>query len=206
MEDFGLYVILTNPMLSHEQIAQICVDEGVKMLQLREKHLSDQELLTLGKKITKITKGTQTKFIMNDRADLALLIEADGVHLGQDDVTLKEARQIVGPDMMIGRSTHSLLQSKEAIEEGADYIGFGPIYKTPTKKNPDPTVGTDQLKEVVQFSPVPVVAIGGISPETLQPVLAHSKNFAVVRYLMETEDVKNRISKLQKSLATFFIS
>ena len=201
MENFGLYVILTQPRLPHAKIAEICVKAGVKMLQLREKHLSDQALLSLGKEIKRITKGSSTKFIINDRVDLAFLMDADGVHLGQDDLCIADARKIVGSDIIIGRSTHSIEQANAAIAEGADYIGFGPVYETPTKAVPDPTVGLALLKKAIHTSPVPVVAIGGIFPKTLDSVISTgAQNFAVVRYLMETDEVESRILQLLFSI------
>jgi thiamine-phosphate pyrophosphorylase len=198
MRDFGVYVIITKPVLSYRRIAQLCVDNNVKMLQLREKHLSDREILVAAAEILEVTRGTDTLFVMNDRADLAMLAGADVVHLGQGDISLAEARRIVGQDMKIGLSTHSIEQARAAIAEGADYIGFGPVWPTPTKAIPDPAVGLAQLAEVVAFSPVPVVAIGGIFPENLPQVLeAGARNFCLVRHLMETPDFDLRLKALQ---------
>ncbi len=170
MTDFGLYVIITKPVLSYRRVAEICVANGVRMLQLREKGLDDKALLAAAAEVRDVTRGTETMFVMNDRADLAVLAEADVLHLGQGDISLADARRIVGGEMKIGLSTHSPAQARDAIAAGADYIGFGPVYPTPTKAVADPTVGTSQLAEVVGFSPVPVVAIGGIFPENLDEV------------------------------------
>jgi thiamine-phosphate pyrophosphorylase len=204
MNDFGLYVIITNPVLSYGEIAGVCVARGVRMLQLREKGLSDRELLAAAAEILAVTRGTDTLFVMNDRADLAALSGADVLHLGQGDISLKDARRIVGDRMMIGLSTHSPGQAHDAIAQGADYIGFGPVWPTPTKAVPDPEVGTEQLAGVVGFSPVPVVAIGGIFPENLDSVLAAgARNVCLVRHLMEsptTEELSGRIELLQNRL------
>lgn len=198
MENFGLYVIITKPILSYKQIAEICVEKGVKMLQLREKHLSDRELLAVAREISAITKGTATNFIVNDRVDIALLSDADGVHLGQDDLSIAEARKIIGNDKIIGLSTHSIQQAKDALSQNPDYIGFGPIYATPTKEIADPVVGTELLSEVLAFADVPVVAIGGIDENNATCVIdAGAKNICAVRYLMNTLDLGSRIDHLK---------
>lgn len=199
MADFGPYVIVTDPVLPYRRIAEVCVERGVGMLQLREKRLDDRAVLAAAAEITAVTRGTGTRFVMNDRADLALLSGADVLHLGQGDISLADARRIVGPGMTIGLSTHTLQQARDAIAQGADYIGFGPVWATPTKDVPDEVVGLDLLREVVGFSPVPVVAIGGIFPENLHEVLATgAKSFSLVRYLMSTPDLDSRILTLQR--------
>lgn len=201
MKDLGVYVIITNPVLSYRRIAEICVANGVRMVQLREKHLDDKAVLAAAAEILAVTRGTETKFVMNDRADLALLAGADVLHLGQGDVSLADARRIVGPRMPIGLSTHTLEQARRAIGEGADYIGFGPVWATPTKDVPDEVVGLELLREVVGFATVPVVAIGGIFPDNLGQVLATgARSFSLVRYLMETPQLDERIRELQSML------
>lgn len=204
IDNFGLCVIITRPNLSYSQIAQVCVERGVRYLQLREKDLSDREILEAAKQILSITRGTSTKFIMNDRADLALLAKADMLHLGQSDISLAEARHIVGESMPIGLSTHSLEQAHSAIAQSPAYIGFGPIYPTTTKKIADPTVGTGLLTEVLSFANIPVIAIGGIFPSNVEQVVtAGAKNISLVRHLMEcqsTDELNDRIEQLQQAL------
>ncbi len=197
MNNFGLYIIITRPHLPHTTIAERCVANGIKMLQLREKHLSDKELVKIGKDIRSITKGTKTAFVVNDRSDIAVICEADYLHLGQDDITIEDARKIVG-DMKIGLSTHSIEQAKEALTKKPDYIGFGPVYPTNAKVNPDPPVGTGKLKEVISFADVPVVAIGGIFPENIRNIIdAGAKNIAMVRYFMQTNDFDKRVKDIK---------
>lgn len=199
--NFGLYVIISKPVLRYSEIAEVCVSEKIKYLQLREKHLSDRELITIAKEIQSITKGSETKFIINDRIDICMLAETDGVHLGQDDICIEDVRCILPADRIIGLSTHNIRQAQEAISKKPDYIGFGPVYKTPTKAKPDPVVGCEKLKEVLSFSLVPVVAIGGIDHTNISNVLdVGAKNLCMVRYLMETVDFKTRLKKVKEMI------
>jgi len=202
MTDFGLYFIVTNPGLPYRTLAQICVDRGIRYIQLREKELSDREILRAAGEILSVTKGTDTRFIMNDRADLALLSGADGIHLGQDDISPEQGLRLFPESKIIrGLSTHSAEQARTAWKKNPDYIGFGPVYPTPTKKNPDPAVGTDQLRLIVQVSPVPVIAIGGLFPNNLASVLeAGARNVCLVRHFMECrreEELLKRIDNIQ---------
>lgn len=197
MEDFGLYIILTKPLLSYSVIAEKCVAHGIKMLQLREKHLSDRELIKIGKEIRDITKGTGTKLVINDRPDIAIICDADFLHLGQDDISINDARKIVG-NMKIGLSTHSIEQAKEALKNNPSYIGFGPVYPTNAKAIPDKPVGIEQLKQVLGFASVPVVAIGGIFPENIKHIIGvGAKNIAMVRYFMQTSEFDKRVNEIK---------
>ncbi len=199
MKDFGLYAIMTSPRAGHRRFAEICVEEGVCILQLREKNLPDGQLVAIANDIRAITKGTGTSFVVNDRADIAARCHADGLHLGQSDMDIEKARDIF--DGIIGLSTHSIRQAKDALEKQPDYIGFGPVYATPTKAIPDPVVGTELLAEVARFANIPVVAIGGIFPENLPEILrTGARNVALVRFLMEVEDPRERIRFLQKTI------
>lgn len=196
MENFGTYIILTKPQLPYTTIAEKCVEAGIKMLQLREKHLSDRELIQIGRDIRSITKGSETSFVINDRPDIAVLCDADYLHLGQDDITIEDARKIVG-NMKIGLSTHSIEQARDALTKNPDYIGFGPIYPTNAKAKPDKPVGTKLLKEVLSFAKIPVIAIGGIFAENINEVIdAGAKNIAMVRYFMQTTDFTQRVNEI----------
>ncbi len=200
MKDFGLYIIISSPQLPYETIAKKCVYYGIKMLQLREKDLTDRELIRIGKQIREITRGTHTNFVINDRPDIAMICEADYLHLGQDDIPIELARKIVG-NMKIGLSTHSIEQAKEALSKKPDYIGFGPIYSTNTKAKPNKPVGVDQLKEVLKLADVPVVAIGGINESNIINVInTGAQNVALVKYLMLTNELDKRIIKIKKML------
>lgn len=197
---FGIYVIVTKPALSHAKIAEISVKRGVKIIQLREKDLPDKDLLNIAREMKSITRGSDTLLCINDRPDIAALCEADCLHLGQSDISINDARKIVG-SMKIGLSSHSLQQANRAISQNPFYIGFGPIWPTPTKAIADRTVGVENLRKVLQISTVPVVAIGGIFPENLGEVIsAGADTFASVRYLMQTVDFEKRLTELQNKL------
>ncbi len=200
MRDVGLYAIMTAPRAGHRAFAEACVECDVRILQLREKDLPDHELIAIAREIRSITRDTETMFVINDRPDIATLCNADGLHLGQSDMDIDDARKLFGG--IIGLSTHSISQAEEALKRNPDYIGFGPVFPTPTKAIPDPAVGTDNLRKAMLLASVPVIAIGGIFPENLPEVLgAGAHNIAVVRHLMEVDDPRDRIRQLQDMIA-----
>jgi thiamine-phosphate pyrophosphorylase len=142
-----------------------------RIVQLRNKRASTQELLEAARKLRSLTRAAGVAFCVNDRVDIALLAAADVVHLGQDDLPLSAAREISGERLMIGISTHSPAQAREALAGGADYIGFGPVFATASKENPDPVQGLEALAEIVRIAgSTPVVAIGGITPQNAAAV------------------------------------
>jgi thiamine-phosphate pyrophosphorylase len=147
------------------------VGAGVHIVQLREKRLSDRELLARARLVRDLTRGTGTLFIMNDRPDLAVLSGADGVHIGQEELTVKEARLIVGAQSLVGVSTHNIEQARQAVLDGADYIGCGPTFPSTTKDFSE-FAGLDYLRQVAQEIRLPAFAIGGINEENLELVLA----------------------------------
>jgi thiamine-phosphate pyrophosphorylase len=204
MKDFGLYIIITDPVLPYNKIAEICVEEEIRYLQLREKHMSATDMINVSREIMSIVSESSTKFIINDRPDVAMAIGADGVHLGQDDIPVEYAREILKKSSLFGLSTHNFDQAREALKKKPDYIGFGPIYKTPTKQIPDPVVGTERLQKVLEFSDVPVVAIGGIDETNVRSVLeAGAKNICMVRYFMQTENLRQRIRTMKQIIAEY---
>lgn len=202
--DFGLYVILTQPELKHTEIAEICVKRGIRYLQLREKNLDDRDLLQMAKDLSSICRHSETRFIINDRVDIALLSGADGVHLGQEDISKKDAELLLGSNKIIGLSTHNVSQALNALKEMPDYIGFGPLYPTPTKLKADPVTGLEPLKAVLESSriyQIPVVAIGGIDLSNIHDVLdSGANNLALVRYLMNTHHFSERLDLITEKL------
>jgi thiamine-phosphate pyrophosphorylase len=155
------------------------LDGGLRWVQLREKVLPRREIFHLAERLRKITSQYGATFIVNDHPDIALASGADGVHLGQDDLPLEEARKVVG-EKIIGISTHSLEEAIDAQNRGADYIGFGPIFGTTTKDNPLPPRGVKALREVSEAVAIPVVAIGGIKLENLKDVLTSGASAVAV--------------------------
>ncbi len=142
------------------------------MLQLRAKSAGAADLAALARAVLPAARAAGVPLCVNDRLDVALAVGADAVHLGQDDLPLGEAREIARGRLLIGISTHNPMQARAAIAGGADYIGFGPIFATTTKANPDPVVGIDGLRQVAVHAAVPVVAIGGITLERVADIAA----------------------------------
>jgi thiamine-phosphate pyrophosphorylase len=187
-ETFGLYAILTDPVKGYEYTAELFVDYRLPFIQLRMKKEPENVIRKTAEKLLSITAGSGSKLIINDHPDIAAAAGADGVHLGQDDTPYENARRIVGPDAIIGISTHSIEQTRSACMLRSDYIGIGPVYATPTKKKPDPVIGIDGMKKMLAAAILPAVVIGGIDLTNLREVLgAGAKNFCMVRQLMQAE-------------------
>ena len=191
LKNFKLYAITDLKAENPQILEQIkgALRGGVDMVQLRSKTLSDHALFKLGEKMRMLTRQMKKLFIVNDRVDLALLLDADGVHLGQDDLSIASARRILGKNgKIIGRSTHSLKQAMKAEREGADYIGFGPIFGTPTKPTYQP-IGLKPIHQVMKRVRIPVVCIGGIERSNIDKVInAGAQRIAVVRAIFSTAD------------------
>jgi thiamine-phosphate pyrophosphorylase len=172
---------------------------GVDIFQLRDKHASEDELLRAAEAIRRLCDEHGALFVLNDRPDLAVAAGADGVHVGQDDMTVSDARAIVGPDLLVGRSTHTPEQIDGA--HGADYIGVGPVHATPTKLG-RPAVGTDLVTYAAAHARVPFFAIGGLDGATLPgAVAAGATRAAVVRAISESPDPEAAARALRAALA-----
>lgn len=175
LEAARLYVLVEGRehLAAFEELIRALVCSGVDMIQLRDKRLADAELLARARRLRALTRGTSTLFIMNDRADLARLTEADGVHVGQDELTVGQARAIAGAGALIGVSTHSLEQARKAVFDGANYIGVGPVFASQTKSFAlDALRGVDLLRAVQAEVALPAFAIGGIDRGNLTQILA----------------------------------
>ena len=199
-EHFGLYLILTHPVAGYEVCAKAAVDCDVRYLQLRMKDAPRPTLLETARAIRAITRGTQTRFIVNDDLSVAMEVDADGLHLGQGDPCLSEARKAWNnPGKILGLSTHSAGQAMQALESSPDYIGVGPVFPTPTKANADPALGVERTAQIMQDSPLTAVAIGGINSRNLPDLMeAGIGNFCVVRAVNNASDPITAIRTLQK--------
>jgi thiamine-phosphate pyrophosphorylase len=173
LEGATLYVLLDGrgSPEAFEKIARELIDAGADVIQLRDKQLNDRDLLERARRLRSLTAGTRTLFVMNDRPDLAAIVEADGVHVGQDELPVRDVRRIVGPRMLIGVSTHSLEQARQAVLDGASYIGVGPTFSSRTKAFASFT-GLELLREAAAAIRLPAFAIGGITLDRLDDVLA----------------------------------
>jgi len=152
-----------------------------------------------------MTQHTGALFIINDHLDLALAVGADGVHIGQDDLPLSKVRELLGPDFLIGVSTHSPAQAQAAVKDGADYIGVGPLFATQTKIDVCDPVGLDYLDYVIQNLKIPFVAIGGIKEHNLASVLkAGAQTVAFVTEIVGSPDIAGKIKRLQRLMETHY--
>jgi len=199
-DTFGLYLILTDPVAGYEACAKAAVDCGVRYLQLRMKDAPHTTLLETARSLRGITRGTPTRFIVNDDLAVAIESDADGLHLGQGDPPLAEARKAwTSPGKIFGLSTHNAEQAKQALECSPDYIGVGPVFPTPTKVNADPALGAKEAGRIMRGSPLTAIAIGGINADNLPDLLeAGIRNFCVVRAVNDAPDPVGAIRNLQK--------
>jgi thiamine-phosphate pyrophosphorylase len=202
----GIYGILGEKFScgrSNADVARQMTDAGVRIIQYREK-LKDKSIRAIYEEclsIRRITAEAGALFIINDYAEIALMVGADGVHQGQDDLPVSELRRIA-PGLLIGCSTHSPEQAEQAVRDGADYIGVGPIFSTQTKEDVCAPVGLNYLDYAAKNVHIPFVAIGGIKRETLPQVLAHgAKTVCLVTEIIGAENIGQRVREIQQIMA-----
>ncbi len=198
-----LYVLLDGQRSPEEfeRLVRSLIEAGADILQLRDKRLDDRELLARGRLLVAATRGSGTLAIVNDRPDLAALAGADGVHVGQEEVSVKDARRIVGPDALVGASTHSIEQARQAVLDGADYIGVGPVFPSDTKRF-ERYPGVELLRAVAAEIRLPAFAIGGINRSNIAKVLAAGAARVAVGSAITSADDPARAAK---ELATTII-
>lgn len=193
----GLYVILDPDLFPDTNLVdavQLMAKTGVRIFQYRDKSASMKDALHQLLPLREATANLQVLLIINDRCDLAKAIGADGLHLGQDDLPVNEARTQLGAEAIIGLSTHNLIQVQEASTRGADYIGFGPIFPTSTKHHHEPPVGIEGLRDIRRHTTLPLFAIGGITqPSVASLYEAGADGIAVASALSKGPDLQTTV-------------
>jgi thiamine-phosphate pyrophosphorylase len=187
-----LYVILDAALLKipAKECAKSLVDAGARLIQYRNKRASGRELFETSRELAEYLNPLGVQFIVNDRADVAVLAGAGGVHVGQDDLGVEQARRVVGEDKWVGISTHNSGQFRSALQTSAEYIAVGPVFATGSKENPDPVVGVGFVRETRGMTERPIVAIGGITLERASEVLnAGADSVAVISDILRAENV-----------------
>ncbi|NIM58011.1 MAG: thiamine phosphate synthase [Candidatus Aminicenantes bacterium] len=185
MKKIGKLHVLTDTILqsrfSHQDIARLAIAGGADTIQFRQKTGSTREMIEIARQLRQMCVAAEVTFIVNDRVDVAIAAEADGVHLGQDDFPIPLGRELLGKDLIIGGSAGTLEEAHKCLAEGADYIGFGPVYHTTSKLDAGPVSGVDLLTQAVESIPLPIVAIGGINAENAPEVMqAGAHGIAVI--------------------------
>ncbi|MEN6627902.1 MAG: thiamine phosphate synthase [Candidatus Sumerlaeia bacterium] len=200
----GLYLILTDPAIGYEKLAGIAVRLKVGAVQLRAKNMDGGPLLELARRIREITGGSQTLFIVNDRPDIAKLAGADGVHLGQSDLPVADAREIVGGRVLVGKSTHNRSQLAAALREKPDYIGIGPVFATGSKADHAPVLGVEKAGRMRKAARgIPAVAVGGIAGDNVGELVANGfECYAMIAHICKSPDPAGAIKKLMKNSNT----
>jgi thiamine-phosphate pyrophosphorylase len=195
LEDARLYFVTG---IVPERTLAAALAGGVDVVQLREKLAGDEEIVRAGRLFRRLTRDAGALFVVNDSPELALRCEADGVHVGQDDLPVAQVRALVGDDLLVGLSTHSPEQLRAAA--GVDYVGVGPVYATPTKAGREP-VGLELVREAARSAKVPWFAIGGIDEaNAAEVVAAGAERIAVVRAIRDADDPRAAAARLRAGL------
>ena len=190
-----LYVILDAALLTvpETECAHKLIDAGVRLLQYRNKGASARELFESSKRLSSLLIPIFIIFVVNDRADVASSAEASGVHVGQEDMGAGAARSVIGAGKLLGVSTHTLEQFKQAVATSADYVAVGPVFSTSTKANPDPAVGIEFIRRIRPLTDKPIVAVGGITLErALEVIQAGADSVAVISDILLAPDPGQR--------------
>lgn len=174
-DDVGRLHVLTDFHLqqqrSHGELARLAIRGGADSIQFRQKHGGIQNILIEARKVAKVTRDASIDLIVNDRLDVMQAVDAEGVHLGQEDFPVDEARAILGPEAIIGATATKTTQVVDAYDMGADYVGFGPVYPTTSKRNPKSVKGPEGVRAASEAVPIPIIAIGGITHDRVRPTL-----------------------------------
>jgi len=205
MKQIGKLHILTDTVLqsrfSHMEITRLAIAGGADTIQYRQKSGSTREMIEIARNMKRLCSEAGVTFIVNDRLDVAIAAEADGVHLGQDDFPIPMARGLLGEGRIIGGSAATLDEARKCLSEGAGYVGFGPVYPTSSKDDAGPVSGIDILKQVVEVIPLPIIAIGGVSAENIPDVMrAGAHGIAVISAVCCQDDPEEATRALYQAL------
>ncbi|MFH1931582.1 MAG: thiamine phosphate synthase [Pseudomonadota bacterium] len=205
MKQIGKLHILTDTVLqsrfSHMEITRLAIAGGADTIQYRQKSGSTREMIEIARNMKRLCSEAGVTFIVNDRLDVAIAAEADGVHLGQDDFPIPMARDLLGEGRIIGGSAATLDEARKCLSEGAGYVGFGPVYPTSSKDDAGPVSGIDILKQVVEVIPLPIIAIGGVSAENIPDVMrAGAHGIAVISAVCCQDDPEEATRALYQTL------
>jgi thiamine-phosphate pyrophosphorylase len=203
--DFQLYLITDRRLFDGSAPLFTAVEEalkgGVRAVQLREKDLETRELLRMAYELRKLASGYGAKLFINDRVDVALAVDADGVHLGGSSMPAFAARKATGGGLLIGASAHSLTEAKKAEEEGADFVTLGPVFETPSKLKYGRPLGLDLFRDVSAKISIPVFAIGGIKKERVKNTLeSGASGIALISAVLGSEDIQSNTEEFMRLL------
>ncbi len=207
MKQIGQLHVLTDTVLqssfSHLELARMAVKGGVDTIQFRQKVGATREMIEIVRQLKQLCLDSGVTLIVNDRVDVAIATEADGVHLGKNDFPIPLARKLLGENRIIGGSAASLEEAQKCLAEGADYIGFGPVYQTASKEDAAPVTGIKLLKQTAETIPLPIIAIGGISVENTSEVMqAGAQGIAVISAVCCQESPEQATRALRQALQT----
>ena len=188
---------------SNLQVLEAVIQGGSKIIQLREKEYPKRDLYNLALKFREITSAAEVLLIINDHVDIALAVEADGVHLGQEDLPVQVARKLA-PELLIGASTHSLEQALQAEKDGADYINIGPIFMTKTKEGVETSLGPDAIAKISPRIEVDFTVMGGINEKNIEQVLAKgARRVAMVSAITKAPNIAAKVRSLKEKIEEF---
>lgn len=204
--DYSLYLVTDRGFIEDkplEDAVEEAIKGGVTLVQIREKDASSREFYDVAINVKKVTDKYNIPLIINDRLDIALAVNAAGVHLGQSDLSLKKAREILGEDKIIGISVGNVEEAFEAERDGADYVGIGTIFFTGSKKDIKTPIGTDGLEKIVKSINIPSVAIGGINIKNTEEVMKTGINgIAVISAILGNEDIEAAAKRLREVICS----
>lgn len=203
--DLGRLHVLTDFHLqqerSHAELARLAIRGGADTVQFRQKHGGIQNILIEARKVAQVCRDASIPLLVDDRIDVMQATDAQGVHLGQEDFPVDEARAILGPDTIIGATATKTQQAVEAYEMGADYVGFGPVFPTTSKRNPKSVKGLEGVRDASEAIPIPLIAIGGITHDRVRPTLeAGAHGVAVLSAVCTSNNPKRATARFRAAI------